>query len=127
MRSAFLISGLTLLATAAMPRPATAGPMVVAWTTWIRAAPSEQARAIDEIGTGTPVQIDTCQNGWCRIIEARTTGYIQQRTLATALQTLRPGTGECFQAQYYTAENPLPITLCPAKLSSPSPPNRRPG
>jgi uncharacterized protein YraI len=111
---ALLLAAVVLPAAAATPEP-NSGQMVASWTTWMRAAPSEQARAIDEIGTGTAVQVESCQDGWCRIQEGRAVGYVQQRYLATALQTLKPGAGDCFQAKYYTAENPLPITLCPAK------------
>lgn len=121
-----LFSAMALIAAAvpvtAQQAAAQAGPdggglgrMVVSWTTWMRDAPSEQSRAIDEIGTGTAVQVETCRDGWCRIREDQANGYVQQRYLAPALQTLQPGAGTCFPAQYYTAENPLPLTICPAE------------
>jgi uncharacterized protein YraI len=89
--------------------------MVVSWTTWMRAAPSEQARAIDEIGTGTAVQVEACAGGWCRVREDRADGYVEQRYLAASLAPVQRAAGACFPAQYYTAEGPLGLTICPAK------------
>jgi uncharacterized protein YgiM (DUF1202 family) len=90
------------------------GRMVVSWSTWMRAGPSEESRAIDEIGTGTAVDVAGCRDGWCRVREDGADGYVQQRYLAASLQRYERGAGPCFPAQYYTAENALPLTVCPA-------------
>jgi uncharacterized protein YraI len=123
MRSLLFINGMSLVlaaivlpAAAASPEaiPAASGRMVVSWTTWMHAAPSEQARTIDEIGTGTPVQVEACADGWCRVREDRADGYVEQRYLAISTMPVQRAAGPCFPAQYYTAEGPLGLTICPA-------------
>ena len=108
---------LPMAAAQAQPAGGPTGRMVVTWDTWVRAAPTDQSRAIDELGTGTPVEVTSCQNGWCRINEGQAAGYIPQQLLATALTRLQasPDRSTCFQAQYYTAEGPLGLDVCPAQ------------
>ena len=111
----YLLAALALLALAA-PSPVDAAPMVVTWTTWMRAAPSEAAPVLDEIGTGISIDVGTCQGGWCRVRYGTADGWVMQRYLAATLPRIAAPAKDaaCFEADHFTPEGPTRQTLCPS-------------
>lgn len=106
---------LALLALVITTAPALAQPSRVAATTWVREAPTPASRAIGEIGTGVAVSVLGCAGEWCQVVYGRARGYVQKALLTTGSTQAMPVPGAaCFDANHFTPEGPVALTICPA-------------
>ena len=118
------LSSLALLASVSvLAAPAWVGqawadtPMVVTWSTWLRAGPDKEAKVLNELQAGQTVMSLGCAGGWCQIVEVYAVGYVPERLLAAnAPPPPVPVPGApCFAGERFTHEGPLKLRICPAK------------
>jgi uncharacterized protein YraI len=87
-----LCAGLALAALA-LPTPGRAEPRETAWTTLVHTGPGEQYAVVDELNPDTPVDVQECANGWCRVIADRAVGYVQADHMQDSNGPLTPQGG----------------------------------
>jgi len=52
-------------------------------TTYLHNGPGRQYQVVDELATGTPVQVLTCNQDWCRVQSGNGIGYLPQASLVS--------------------------------------------
>lgn len=91
-------------------------PTSVAWSTYLRAAPSQTAPAIDELAHDVPVRVLGCDARWCHVADGTITGYVDRDALS--LPRVPPpdaaALGHCTVAALADAPRPDPTRFCDA-------------
>lgn len=71
-------------------------------TTYLRAGPGQQYAVLDEIEPRRQVEVQSCDNGWCRVIIDKAAGFIEAARLSGPdIHTVPPGippSADCFTA-----------------------------
>ena len=81
---------------------ALAKPGTVNLTTYLRAGAGEQFAALDEIDPEDQVDVQSCANGWCRVVSGSATGYIEESVLSAPDFHRQPAAAaatDCFTAR----------------------------
>ena len=82
--------------------PASAAPEAVRWDTYFYAAPRSSARVLDEIERETPLDVRSCQAGWCRVVYGETEGFVREEIVHGPSNAVLPDghrpEGACFTA-----------------------------
>jgi uncharacterized protein YgiM (DUF1202 family) len=76
-----LMAGAALMSLTAAADPA---PGRVNATTYLHDGPGRHFRVVDELATGTAVQVLTCAQDWCRVQSGDGIGYLPQASLVSA-------------------------------------------
>jgi hypothetical protein len=110
------IPGLTLLLLASLTASAaSAAPTSLHWSTYLRAGPGETFQTIDELEHDTVVDVQNCANGWCRVLDGGSEGYVDQDALKLPATppAAAPASGAqtCFTARQAGFQNPT--RFCP--------------
>jgi hypothetical protein len=58
--------------------PASAAPEAARWDTYFYAAPRSSARVLDEVERETPLDVLSCEAGWCRVVYGETEGFVRE-------------------------------------------------
>ncbi len=82
---------------------ASAVPATVHLTTYLRTGPGNQYAVLDEIRPEARVDVDACQDGWCRVKSDEHAGYIEAYVLSApdihGAPPAAPPSGPCITAR----------------------------
>ncbi|MGU3664124.1 SH3 domain-containing protein [Methylobacterium sp. A49B] len=82
--------------------PASAAPEAARWDTYFYAAPRSSARVLDEVERETPLNVRSCEAGWCRVVYGATEGFVREEIVHGPSNDVLPGgqqpKGACFTA-----------------------------
>ncbi len=67
-----------VLAVAAWCSSAQAWPGEVSWPTFYRAGPGRNYTVLDELARGKMLEVLSCSNGWCKVLNEDSVGYAEQ-------------------------------------------------
>ncbi len=111
--------GCGLVVALALAGPASAQPVRIVWSTYLRTGPGSGYSVVDEIQHDTLVDLRTCGAHWCQILSGRTLGYVDKDSIK--LPRLPSGaaaiTGAqgCFVAGQYAWRSPAQTRFCETK------------
>jgi hypothetical protein len=82
--------------------PASAAPEAARWDTYFYAAPRSSARVLDEVERETPLDVLSCEAGWCRVVYGETEGFVREEIVHGPSNDVLPDgrrpQGACFTA-----------------------------
>ena len=58
--------------------PASADAVVAHWHSYFYAAPRDSARVLDEVQDKAELDVQSCENGWCRVRYGEAVGYVRE-------------------------------------------------
>lgn len=90
----FLQAVVSAIAGAIWLVPAHAEPRTTSFAVFLHIGPGRQYAVTDELPTGASVDVNGCEQNWCRVRYGNAIGWIDQRMLAAAASP-RNVTGEC--------------------------------
>ncbi len=106
-------SGLAVLS---LGGAAEATPQRTAWSTYLRSGPGETFPVIDELEHGVLLNVGSCGDRWCRVIDGATAGYIDKDALLLPKPppAAAPAGGPegCFVADQTGYRHPTPTRYC---------------
>ena len=95
-RAVMLAAGLGGLMLAS---PLQARPGTVYWTTWLRVGPGDGYAVVDEVAPRSQVDVQDCNDRWCKVAYGQASGYIEASMLSApdihAGPPQAPLTGPC--------------------------------
>ncbi len=107
------------LAGTALAGMASAHPVSIVWSTYLRTGPGSGYPVLDEIQHDTRVDLRTCGAHWCQIVSGRTVGYVDRDSLKLPrLPTGGAAVGGsqgCFVAGQYAWRSPAMTRFCETK------------
>ncbi len=96
------------------PAGAAEATSALAWSTYLRAGPSETSAALDELAHDVTVRVLGCDARWCHVADGTVQGYVDRDALA--LPRVPPpdasALGHCTIAALSDAPNGAPTRLC---------------
>jgi hypothetical protein len=107
------------IAALALTGPATAQPVRIVWSTYLRTGPGSGFAVVDEIQHDTLVDLRSCGPRWCEILSGRTVGYVDKDSIK--LPRLPSGAAAvggpqgCFVAGQYAWRTPAQTRFCETK------------
>ncbi|GJE40158.1 SH3 domain-containing protein [Methylobacterium persicinum] len=82
--------------------PASAATEAARWDTYFYAAPHNSAPVLDEVERETPLDVQSCQEGWCRVVYGETEGFVREEIVHGPSNDVLPDghrpEGACFKA-----------------------------
>ncbi len=96
--------GAAALTLAAWSGPALAWQAEVSWPTFFRAGPDRRYTVMGELDRGMLVDVQSCQDGWCRVESDRALGYAEQVDLSApsampAKPATPPADADCIESR----------------------------
>ncbi|MEL6061460.1 MULTISPECIES: SH3 domain-containing protein [unclassified Methylobacterium] len=89
------------------------------WDTYFYAAPRSSAPVLDEVERETPLDVRSCQAGWCRVVYGKTEGFVREEIVHGPANDLLPDgrrpEGACFTAVQPGGGAWQDETFCPPK------------
>lgn len=58
--------------------PASAEAVAAHWDSYFYAAPRDTARVLDEVEDKARLDVQSCENGWCRVHYGEADGYVRE-------------------------------------------------
>ncbi len=105
-----------VLVALALAGPASAQPVRIVWSTYLRTGPGSGYAVVDEIQHDTLVDLRTCGAHWCQILSGRTIGYVDKDSIR--LPRLPSGGApiggrqDCFVTGQYAWRTPAQTRFC---------------
>ena len=115
-RTAWVSASAGVLMASASALAASPGPTAIAWSTYLRAGPSETASAITELEHDTPVKVEGCSGRWCRVSGEAGSGYVDRDALELprTLAPQPPANTDCVVVGQTDNRGPIATRFCSA-------------
>ena len=82
------------------------------FTAYLREGPGLRYRVIDEIATGQRVDVAECNDGWCRLLLDRATGFVPQGVLDATREERARAPTTCFLNRGNGSRGGMPEQFC---------------
>ncbi|MGH1574783.1 SH3 domain-containing protein [Methylobacterium sp. P31] len=85
--------------------PASAEAVAARWDSYFYAAPRDTARVLDEVQDKARLDVQSCENGWCRVRYGEADGYVREFVVHGPENEVHPE-GQPAEAPCFSAAQP---------------------